>query len=386
MIPAERAHLYVAARSHPGMSGKNNEDRYGVSAHLLDLADPVPSVLAIVADGIGGHRAGEIAAEIAVETISQEVSNGNSSLPAQTLAQAIVQASQAIYEQSLDNPERKGMGATCVCAWIIGDRLYAANVGDSRIYLVRAGTIRQLSTDHTWIQEALDQGALTPEQVQGHPNVHVIRRYLGSRQTVVPDLRLRLGEEESNQQSEANQGVRLQPGDRLLLCSDGLTDLVKDTEILSILTTFKQEEALDLLVSLANQRGGHDNITLVTLQVPETVALPAELQPVSRWQRRRVTCLGFAALTVLGLLLIGGISWLMQRSPSGATDPANMTPLAHTATLQAANLPTGQASPTLALAAPITMTPAKTGQPVAGTRTVQAVFTLTPWPTNTGSP
>lgn len=257
------------------MTGKNNEDRYSVSAFYLPGPERVPSVLAVVADGIGGHKAGEVAAEIAVETISRVVAASDGSFPANTLVQAVIEASQAIYEQSEQQANQKGMGATCACGWIIGDRLFIVNVGDSRIYLLRGGRIHQVSTDHTWIQEALEHGAITPDQIRGHPNSHVIRRYLGSRQTVIPDIRLRLRSQESDEQAEANQGTRLMPGDQVLLCSDGLTDLVDDDEIQRVLSTYPLQEAVHRLIEIANQRGGHDNTTVVALEQPAGVTLPA---------------------------------------------------------------------------------------------------------------
>jgi protein phosphatase len=105
--------------------------------------------------------------------------------------------------------------------------------------------------------------------VKGHPNAHIIRRFLGSLNQLSPDLRLRLSPTESDTQSEANQGMRLLPGDRLVLCTDGLTDLVRDNEILDILRTSSMELGLTQLINLANQRGGHDNITVVLLEVPQ---------------------------------------------------------------------------------------------------------------------
>ena len=164
------------------------------------------------------------------------------------------------------------MGATCVCAWVIAERLYMASVGDSRLYLLRRGVIRQLTTDHTWIQEALDFGFLTPEQAHKHPNQHVIRRYLGSAEPPEVDFRLKLDDAETDEQALANQGLRLEPGDRLLLCSDGLSDLVQPGEIQQAVQTGTREGAPQALVALANARGGHDNITVLLLEVPGDAA------------------------------------------------------------------------------------------------------------------
>src|SRR5512135_2009064 len=218
MIRVERSHLSVVAETHPGMTGKNNEDRFAVSAYHLDRSRRVPALFAVLSDGIGGHRAGEVAAELAVERISQMVAISNGKNPVETLSAAIAQASQEIYAHAQANPERQGMGATCACAWIINDRLYTATVGDSRIYLIRDGAIQQVTTDHTWIQEALEKGVLKPEQAHGHPNAHVIRRYLGSPTPPKADFRLRLDEEDTDRRASSNQGAQLLERDQLLIC------------------------------------------------------------------------------------------------------------------------------------------------------------------------
>src|SRR3990172_5046815 len=163
------------------------------------------------------------------------------------------------------------MSTTGACAWVIGNRLYIASVGDSRIYLLRGDRIRQITIDHTWVQEAISSGVLSLEQARDHPNSHVIRRHLGSSQPVAPDFRLRLRDDEDDLRAEANQGLPLGPGDQILICSDGLTDLVEDGEIAAMLRSGKPDRALGDLVELANQRGGHDNITMVLLEVPQGV-------------------------------------------------------------------------------------------------------------------
>ncbi len=318
MITAEKKHLEIAAHSHAGMSGKNNEDRFGVFNYRLSASDETPAVLAVVADGIGGHRAGEIAADLAVETISQVVGNSDAREPVKTLTDAIIQAGELIREQAEGDLNQKGMGATCACVWVVGERLYTATVGDSRIYLIRDQKIRQISTDHTWVQEALDHGALTPEQARNHPNVHVIRRYLGSPQPVVPDVRLRLDLEEDDGQAESNQGVSLQPTDRLLLCSDGLTDLVKDEEILAALETNQLEAAVQYLINLANHRGGHDNITIIALDYGRA------MQRETRGLGSRVALLGCLGLLFLLIVALGAaffVGWYFSRPfPPAAID------------------------------------------------------------------
>jgi serine/threonine protein phosphatase PrpC len=312
VIPLDHAYLNIAAATHPGMRGKANEDRYSVSAYRLTSDDHPPSVLALIADGIGGHRAGEVAAALAVENIKRYIEESPPFQPAQVLKQALTFTNQIILENSKKDPILTGMGTTCVCAWVIGDQLYATSVGDSRLYLQRGAKLVRLTTDHTWIQEALDQGSLTPDQIKGHPNAHIIRRFLGLMNTINPDMRLRLSSVESDAQAEANQGLHLLPGDRLLLCSDGLTDLVQDREILNTLRTRQFELSPARLIELANQRGGHDNITVVAMEVPQPAHITRPLRPsptsvivpIQKVRRSPVSWLMIGLLLVAILLLV----------------------------------------------------------------------------------
>jgi protein phosphatase len=268
MIRTTHAHLYIAAVTHPGMAGKENEDRLAVSSYRLGENDADRSVFAIVSDGIGGHRAGEVAAEMAVESISHMVAQSDASRPVEILDNAIQVTSDAIAFKGKDNTQRLGMGTTCVCAWVIGNRLFTASVGDSRIYLLRQAGLMQLTVDHTWVQEAVEKGILDPKDVHNHPNVHVIRRYLGSSKTPQADIRLRLATNETDTQSRSNQGLRLLPGDLLLLCTDGLTDVVEDAEIAQTVRGQDLQSAAQALVDLACARDGKDNITVVMMLVP----------------------------------------------------------------------------------------------------------------------
>jgi serine/threonine protein phosphatase PrpC len=385
MIPAERSHLHVAAQSHPGMSGKNNEDRYAISAFRLEGDQPLPVILAIVSDGIGGHRAGEVAAEIAVETISRVVAASDASQPIETLKEAIGQASQTILELAESDSDRKGMGATCACVWIIDNRLYAAYVGDSRIYLNRGKRIIQLSIDHTWIREALDAGVLNPDMIKGHPNAHVIRRFLGSSDPVVPDTRLRLEKDQSDEQAEANQGLVLNPGDQLILCSDGLTDLVGADEIQAKFNAKDQETAISELIEMANQRGGHDNITIVALRMPTKAVEKALVSPApaKRHSNILLTCLTAGAILGVLLVMIGAAYIYLRQPPPVIPTPTEANPVSPS--LPAIN-PTGAILPTQT---PLSFeaTPTSTLTPVTATPSVTPLeATLTPWSTNTTQP
>lgn len=270
MIRTARSHLHVAALSHPGMSGKNNEDRFAVVSHALSTDDPTPSLFAVLADGIGGHRAGEVAAELAVDHISHAIAESNGRDPLRIMEEAIHSASDAIAHHSASDDEHHGMGSTCACVWVIGDKLYISFVGDSRIYFMRDGQMRQITTDHTWVQEAIEKNIITPEEARDHPNVHVIRRYLGSLKLPEVDFRLKMNDGDNAVQAQKHQGMTLQPDDIILVCSDGLTDMVWADEIQKTLVESKSPKfAVQSLVAQANERGGHDNITVIVMTVPK---------------------------------------------------------------------------------------------------------------------
>lgn len=392
MIPAQRSHLSVAALSHEGQSGKNNEDRYAVSAFQLEGELTIPSVLAVVADGIGGHRAGEVAAELAIETICDLVAQSDASQPVQILEQAIVRAGHVVYTASQSDNYLRGMGTTCACVWIIGDKLYTAAVGDSRIYLIRGLRIQQLTRDHTWVQEAIDRGVLKPDQARRHPNAHVIRRYLGSKQVVVPDVHLSIILKENG--GKDGQGARLQPGDVVLLCTDGLTDLVAGEEIFAVVEKYGLDAGVKELVEIANRRGGHDNITVIALGVPpisRRISIRSRLS-----YRKRIGAACLAAVFALSILFFGGAFWYLGQIAPLRTAPAPLQ-LDSQVTLfpdspgenQSQEMQQGVTSSGSSPAAVIpTQAPSSGTQdifsiPPPGTSSSDLDATLTPWPTNT---
>jgi protein phosphatase len=305
MILSEKSDLTIVALSHPGEAREINEDRYSVTAFTRE-SDQLPVTLAIVADGIGGHQAGEVAAQIAVDQISGTLAESSGEEPVAELSEAIIEAARSISEASERDDALQGMGSTIATAMVVGRRLYTVSVGDSRTYLIRAGKIQQISIDHTWVQEAINHGILTPEEARNHPNAHVLHRHLGGDRDPIPDFRLRLSSDESDEISEANQGLRLTTDDQILLCSDGLTDLVEDHEILEIMSEQSPEEAAHALVDMARARGGHDNITLVIVEVPEA-------ESTSSGGRLRTSLrIGAAAIVLLLLVAIGlGLSYYL---------------------------------------------------------------------------
>jgi protein phosphatase len=383
----EQTTIPVTALSHPGIKRKNNEDRYGVSAFTLGPGGPDPILLAVLSDGIGGHRAGEVASEMTVNLVSQVVAASDGRNPPAILERAFEAASEAIRDQAASNPNQAGMGATCACAWIIGNRLYIATVGDSRVYLLHDGVIRRLSTDHTWVQEAIERGLINAEEAQGHPNAHVIRRYLGSPVPPEVDLRVRVNENENDEQALANQGLVLERGDRIILCSDGLTDMVHDPEILSAFHDHPVDAASRALIDLANARGGPDNITLVAIdypgqRMPKPAGAEKRARPPRVWRWLGVGCLSTLVVAFAAAAAFAGWTWLNGGSLS--LPGASITPTLQT-TIQGepVTLPaqeTAAPSPTPFVSAPAE--PLATSTPPVSLP-VDTGPTLTPWPTNT---
>jgi protein phosphatase len=367
MIRTQRAHLNVEAHTHPGMTGKNNEDRYAVASFVNNAQEKTPILFAVLADGIGGHRGGEVAAELAVNHIVQSIARGDGKYSRHLIENAVSEASEAIAAHSSTNDELKGMGSTCAIAWIIADRLYTGYVGDSRMYLMRGGRIQQMTIDHTWVQEAIEKGIITPEMAHDHPNVHVIRRYLGSPVPPDPDFRLTLFDGEGAHHPENNQGVKLQPNDVVLLCSDGLTDLVWNDEILEVVRSKTNlKEAARTLVDLANERGGHDNITVILISVPADYK-PEVKQKNTDWLPWLLG--GLAGVVVIAALASFVAFRVLRPQVTPTSTHVISAPLVLTATPQLTATPTIIPTNT---AAPDVITPSGP--------------TLTPWPTNTVTP
>lgn len=311
MIPTTELHLEVAAQSHAGETGKNNEDAFFYSGYRLE-SDGTPAVVAIVADGVGGHRAGEIASRLAVDTASKRISEASGADPISQIRAAIVEAGRTISTASEALPEQQGMASTIAVVWVIGSRLYTAYTGDSRIYLLRGGRLQQTTIDHSWIQEAIEHKIITPVEARTHPNAHILRRYLGGNVEPQPDFRLRLESSDSDGHAIEHQGTALEPGDQILLCTDGLTDLVRDEEIRAALLKGPPAESTAALVVLARARGGHDNITTIVLGVPGTPgATPRRRAP-------RFVVIGAAVLALIVTILLGlAAAWTLGFWPWG---------------------------------------------------------------------
>ena len=209
----------------------------------------LPNLL-VVADGMGGHRAGDFASRFTVEVLAEEVQNSKETHPEQILGNAIQTANERLMEEAAKDSRLEGMGTTLVAATILDHVLYFANVGDSRLYLINK-EIRQLSKDHSMVEEMVRIGGLTEEEAKHHPDKNIITRAMGVKDKVEPDF----------------FEYRLKGGDTILMCSDGLTNMVDDDEIFQIVKSARDiVEAVETLIQRANENGGSDNIGIVLAQ------------------------------------------------------------------------------------------------------------------------
>jgi len=236
--------LRAAAATDVGRRRRNNEDALAV-AHDQGLF--------LVADGMGGHTAGQVASETAAREVLAAISGSAATVtsPSERLRAAVAASNDAIFQMAKRKPELQGMGTTLVALLSVGGRAALAHVGDSRAYLVRRGRIRQLTDDHSLVGELQRRGELTAEAAQRHPHRHVLTRALGVRRGVEPDL----------------AELSLAAGDVFVLCTDGLTTHVKDEEIAELVESGADEQtAAKALIDLANERGGEDNVTVVIVR------------------------------------------------------------------------------------------------------------------------
>ncbi|MDQ2713679.1 MAG: Stp1/IreP family PP2C-type Ser/Thr phosphatase [Chloroflexota bacterium] len=259
---AKQLRLDVAQLTDVGRRREHNEDNmaYVIPKDMQVMA--AKGSLFIVADGMGGHAAGEVASEIAVDTVSNVYYQDDSEDVAVALVHAIKRANAAIHQRAAENMLRSGMGTTCVAAILRANMAYIANVGDSRAYLVRAGQVRQVSQDHSWVAEQVRAGLLTEDQARTHAQRNVITRSLGTQ----PDVDIDIFAEP------------LEEGDSLVLCTDGLSGLVTEEELQRIINQFLPQESVYHLVERANENGGPDNITAIVIHVNEVGWEPPSLR------------------------------------------------------------------------------------------------------------
>ncbi len=291
-----------AARSEVGLVRGHNEDSFAVAAPLF-----------VVADGMGGHEAGEVASAIAVESMLQAAPKHTDP---DALDAAVCRANKAVIEAARDGRGKPGMGTTMTAATVVGDELVVAQVGDSRAYLLHDGVLQRLTRDHSLVAELVQQGRITEQEARYHPQRSVITRALGSDPAMRPDI----------------YSLNVVAGDRLMLCSDGLYSMVDDAKIADIMRMQPDPQACcDLLVNEAISNGGLDNVTVVVVDpladggagegggmgasgLGSTAASgTAAVKPASK-KRWRGPLIGIAAVLVVVALAAGGVFAYAQNS------------------------------------------------------------------------
>ncbi len=283
-VPRLMASLKFAAKTDLGRVRDNNEDKF-------DFFEPEdPAVLATkgrfyaVADGMGGHSAGQIACELALKAVIQSYYGSPSADAEACLKSAVEEANALIHATAQALPDRQGMGTTLTAAVVLEDRLVIAQVGDSRAYLLRGGAITQITEDHSWVAEQVRLGTMSLAEAQVSPFRNIITRSLGTAPQVEPDIFTQ----------------ELRAGDTVVLCSDGLSGHLEPPEILAVAGSYSPSVAALTLIDAANARGGRDNITAVVLSVrglapwqdPDAEAPLTDTETVkeekpSRWGRRK---------------------------------------------------------------------------------------------------
>jgi len=243
----------ITHRTDPGRERHENQDSIG---HIRDERTGLD--LLIIADGVGGGACGQVASRLAVQTIRQtffalleEVGETG-----ERLRRAVLEANRMILQRARGDRSCKGMGSTCAVVVVIEDVAHLAHVGDSRVYLIRQNRIVRLTRDHTRVQRMLEGGLITEDEAANHPERNWLDRALGLRE----DLRVEVREEP----------LPLEPEDLLVVCTDGLTGLVRDDEIFRLLRQMPAEEATDVLIATANARGGPDNISIAIARIGTT--------------------------------------------------------------------------------------------------------------------
>lgn len=270
---ANQLRLDVAQLTDVGRKREHNEDNMAYVIPKDQQVMAVKGALFIVADGMGGHAAGEVASEIAVDTISNVYYMDDNEDVAGPLLSAIKRANVAIFQRAAENMLRSGMGTTCVAAVLRGNMAYIANVGDSRAYLIRQGQARQVSQDHSWVAEQVRAGLLTEDQARTHAQRNVITRCLGTQSDVEVDV----------------FREPVQEGDILVLCTDGLSGLISDEELMRIVERSVPQESVYHLVERANENGGPDNITAIVVHVQEVGVEPPGVRNPVRVGAREVS-------------------------------------------------------------------------------------------------
>ena len=240
--------MRIVAKTDKGNVRDSNQDAYAVG----EFSDEV--VWSVVCDGMGGAAGGNIASALAVKVISDKINASyrnqmrDSSIK-NMLDSALTAANIEVFDFAEAQPDLRGMGTTVVCAIVRDNQAYIVHAGDSRAYVINNGNIRQITTDHSMVQDLLLRGKITPEEAEHHPNKNIITRAVGVNKAIEIDF----------------EQINLEDDDTLLICTDGLSNYVSNDEMLELMSDGKHYAFADRLVKKANENGGGDNITVVVI-------------------------------------------------------------------------------------------------------------------------
>ncbi|HUU04317.1 MAG TPA: Stp1/IreP family PP2C-type Ser/Thr phosphatase [Patescibacteria group bacterium] len=287
--------IHFFAKSDIGKVRTTNED-YFLNGKISDN-----EFLFIVADGMGGHQAGDVASKLASETFFEtykSLRKKNTSI-SNCLELAVRKANSVVFKKAAADIEKRGMGTTFSTVVIAGMKAFIAHVGDSRIYLIRRNKIKKITTDHSFVEKLVEEGRISVEEARDHPQKNVLYMSLGARETFSPEIM---------------NDIILEDGDALVICSDGLSNMLVDDTILKVTMGDYPEEAADALVKLANAHGGSDNITVQVIRVGSLEMLE-KTKPIRLSKPRRKLTSVIAVLVMLGIL--AGL-WYVFFAPDGS--------------------------------------------------------------------
>ena len=244
--------LEAASLSDVGLQRANNEDSYLYWEPESEEEFRRKGRLAVIADGMGGYEGGQEASRLAVATVRHIYDRDFGGDPQAALIAGFESAHATIHRYAMEHPQFHGMGTTCTALAVVDDQLYFAHIGDSRLYLIRGESITRLTRDHSYVGRLVESGIVRSEDAESHPQRHILTAALGSGRDIVPHA--------------PAEPVRLQDGDILLLCTDGLWGVVGDQELASVVHANAPLEACSRLIKMALERGGPDNVTAVVLR------------------------------------------------------------------------------------------------------------------------
>jgi protein phosphatase len=268
-VKPEVLEIHVSVATNPGCVRAANQDAAVFSRPADNRSLATHGVIALVADGMGGCNGGEVASALACDKIPKVYFASNGPAPA-ALRTSLEAVNAEIYQVAQNQPELRGMGTTAVAFAITSSHGWLAYVGDSRLYLIRQGQIYRMSEDHSMVFEMVHKGLLSAEEARNHADRNVLSRALGSRPQV--------------EVSCWDEPFPIQAGDRFLLCSDGLHDLVTDEKMLALAGAGALNVATDRLVRTANENGGYDNISVILLEAVDAAALRSRPKPTREYQ------------------------------------------------------------------------------------------------------